>query len=178
MAFTYDPASGLPDLVKGNRDTVTGSGWAEDRTLTSRADQTFGTTSFGYDWLAKRLTDLTPPRRHGLRGVARGDDPEQAQRRPNAETATLTYDTARRPTAINLTGSRSLTRTYDRVGNVTSGAFSASRSRDTLPREPSEDRDCHGRIRVVSGLRLEAGEPSTGHPVDGHADEPAVVATP
>jgi RHS repeat-associated protein len=50
----------------------------------------------------------------------RNDGLLKAKTWPNGESATLAYDTARRPSAVNLTGSRSLTRTYDRTGNVTS----------------------------------------------------------
>jgi hypothetical protein len=38
---------------------------------------------------------------------------------PSGETATLGYDSARRPVSIGLTGARSLSRAYDRIGNVT-----------------------------------------------------------
>jgi RHS repeat-associated protein len=75
------------------------------------------------DW-AKRLTSITPTSGTGFGTSPVGrtyrlDGLLASQIWPNGETATLAYDTARRPTSISLTGGRSLTRSYDRLGNVT-----------------------------------------------------------
>jgi RHS repeat-associated protein len=125
VGLSYIGTSGLPDTVSVGGSTVTDYAWGPDDTLAGRNDGGAGspTVSFGYDW-AKRLTSIDPPDAdYGTGNVSRSyrlDGLLKSQIWPNGETATLVYDTARRPTAVNLTAGRSLTRSYDRTGRVTS----------------------------------------------------------
>ena len=122
LTLTYDATTGLPDLVKRSSTTLTNFDWNPDGTLALRTDGTLGQISFAYDW-AKRETTVTPPSAYfgpGSVTTTYGADGLLATKAfPNGETASLAYDDAKRPTAINLTASRNLARTYDRDGNVT-----------------------------------------------------------
>lgn len=125
IAATYLAPSGLPDTVSVGGSVVTDYAWNPDDTLAGRNDGAAGapTVDFDYDW-AKRLTSIDPTdAAYGAGALSRSyrlDGLLKSQAWPNGESATLVYDTARRPTTINLTASRSLSRSYDRAGRVTS----------------------------------------------------------
>lgn len=124
IAMTYVPTSGLPDTVSVGSSVVTDYAWNGDDTLAGRNDGAPGspTVTFDYDW-AKRLISIDPTDAdYGTGPVTRAyrlDGLLESQTWPNGETATVAYDTARRPTTISLTTSRYLSRSYDRTGRVT-----------------------------------------------------------
>ena len=118
--FTYD-AMGRPDLVTQGSTTVTDYAWNADDTLASRTDLGAGSATFTYDW-ADRQVGIGAPTLFGSGSVGfdyRLDGLLDQRVTPNGVTAAVGYDAAKRPVQIDL-GADSLTRGYDRDGNVTS----------------------------------------------------------
>ena len=120
LTYTYD-AFDRPDQIKRSSTVLTDYGYAADGNLASRVDGTTGTLSFTYDW-ADRPFEVTSALFSGKVTQAYGLDELLDQRilPSSSGTDTLAYDAAKRPTAINRSNGDSLTRTYDRAGNVTS----------------------------------------------------------
>jgi hypothetical protein len=123
--LTYvSDAAGRLDQLKRGATVLTDYAYKADGTLDTRVDGTLAATSFGYDW-AKRPSSVTlstgiysgSPITFGYRL----DGLLKSKALPGGtETATLAYDAAKRPTALNFTiaGTGAVGQTYDRAGNV------------------------------------------------------------
>jgi RHS repeat-associated protein len=153
-SFTYDDL-GRPDLVKQGATTVTDYAWSPDGSLTSRTDLGIGgTTSFGYDW-AGRQTNMTAPALFGGGSIGLSyslDGLLNSRTTPNGVNATLSYDAAKRPLGVNFSGD-TLTRAYDRDGNVTAeGRSLTGVSGDAGSGTATFTFDGLGRVTAMDGL--------------------------
>jgi RHS repeat-associated protein len=122
LTFVYDNDGRPLQLKRGSTVLTAWAYTATTGTLASRTDGTLGTTSFLYDW-AKRVTTITPPSGYVSGTIGRTyrlDGAMASQSFPNGLTETLSYDAAKRPTAISMGASGSLSQAFDRGGRVTS----------------------------------------------------------
>jgi RHS repeat-associated protein len=123
LTYVGDSAGRLDQLKRGST-VLTDYGYNNDGTLGSRVDGTLATTSFQYDW-AKRPSTVTLSSSiysgSPVTFAYRLDGLLKSKALPGGtETATLAYDAAKRPTALNFTiaGTGAIGQTYDRAGNV------------------------------------------------------------
>ena len=152
--FTYDDL-GRPHEVKQGSTTVTDYAWNPSGTLASREDLgVAGTTTFTHDWAGRQIEVNAPSTfgsgeidfSYGLDGLLAG------RSTPNGVTASLDYDGAKRPTEVDFSGD-SLSRAYDRDGNVTAeGRSLTGVSSDAGSGTATFTYDGLGRVMAMDGL--------------------------
>ena len=127
LSYVYDTAGRLDQLKRGTT-VLTDYAYNGDGTVASRTDGTLSSTSFGYDW-AKRPSSVTVSSSiysgSPVTFAYRLDGLLKSRALPGGtETASLAYDAAKRPTALNfaVAGSGAIGQTYDRAGNVATEA--------------------------------------------------------
>jgi len=123
LTFTYDDLTGRETAVKRSTTTLTGLTWNVDGTLASRTDDGIsGSSAFSYD-RQDRLVSMTSPLFTGSATFGwRADGLLTSRAWPSNNTATVTYDGLKRPTAFteSTTGGQQalFSQAYDRAGNM------------------------------------------------------------